>query len=368
MTLQQTIHDYEQAGLSLPETLTIAITTACNLQCTHCWFEAGPSRAESRVPPASFYQVLDDFINLGGSSLRLTGGEPLLHPQWLVFLNYAADRNLSRIILQTNGLLFDNTSIRALSLPVFDRLQVQLSLDGACAQTHDLVRGQNSYHRTMEVLKNLVAHGLAPRLAIFFTEMQHNVQELPEVFALAARLGIASVSSGALVQCGRAGKESLVRPPEPEQYIGLLEHWQQDEVFRRNYQAMGCVAALEWCHSEGSIAQGCSFIKTPYLTSDGILYPCLMCHADSYAVDDVFSKGLEAALKEGLPLWSDLHQLSQDRVTSLPECQPCALRHTCGGGCMGRAWGSFGNFLTAEDRCRQRQAVSRWKEKTDTQS
>lgn len=364
MADQQIVNDYEQAGLSLPQTLTIAITTTCNLQCAHCWFEAGPSRSESLVPPASFFQVLDDFITLGGSSLRLTGGEPLLHPQWLDFLTYAAERNLSRIILQTNGLLFDDTSLSALTLPGFDHLQIQLSLDGACAQTHDLIRGRNSYHRTIEVLKKLVALGFAPRLAIFFTEMQHNLHELSAVFSLAAELGIASVSSGALVQCGRAGKEGLVQPPQPEQYIGLLERWQQDEIFRRNYQAIGCVAALEWCRSEGSNAQGCSFIKTPYLTAEGILYPCLMCHADSYAVEDVFSKGLEAALREGLPLWSDLQQLSQARVTSLPECQLCVLRHTCGGGCMGRAWSSFNNFLVVEDRCRQRQAISCWKEKT----
>lgn len=363
MALQLIKNDYHQEGLSFPETLTIAISAACNLECAHCWFEAGPSRSESQIPPTSFFHVLDDFIQMGGSGLRLTGGEPLLHPQWLDFLTYAAERNLSRIILQTNGLLFDDSSISALTLPGFDRLHIQLSLDGACAQTHDLIRGRNSYHRTIEVLKKLVTHGFAPRLAIFFTEMQHNLRELPAVVALAAELGIPSVSSGTLVQRGRAGKADFVRPPAPEQYIRLLEHWQQDEIFRRNYQAIGCIAAVEWCRSEGSVAQGCSFIKTPYLTAEGILYPCLMCHADSYAVEDVFSKGLEAALREGLPLWSDLQQLSQARVTSLPECQLCVLRHTCGGGCMGRAWGSFNNFLVVEDRCRQRQAISCWKDK-----
>jgi radical SAM protein with 4Fe4S-binding SPASM domain len=82
-----------------------------------------------------------------------------------------------------------------------------------------------------------------------------------------------------------------------------------------------------------------------------------MCHAPDYAVTEVFAKGLHAALREGVPRWSELQLLSRTRATSLSECQDCALRQSCAGGCMGRAWGSFGAFLVAEDRCGQRRLV-----------
>ncbi len=360
----QIISAFEQAELSLPEILTISLTDACNLDCAHCWVEAGPFRPVTQVPTSVLRELLSDFVQLGGSGVRLTGGEPLLHPDWLELLGYAGELGLQTIILQTNGILFgpdDLSALRALDLA---GLQIQISLDGARAETHDLVRGEGTFNQTLEGLRQLVDYGLGPQLALFMTEMRHNLQELPALFALAADLGIGSVSSGCLVSCGRAETEVLIMPPEPEQYLALLERYAGDEDFRRLYARLGCVAALEWCSAENRTAECCRFIATPYLTAVGVLYPCLMCHADDYAVFGVFEKGLVVALNEGIPLWSELQSISRQRTSALPECQACVLLKSCAGGCMGRAWGSFADFMRVEDRCRQRQVIASWKEKS----
>jgi len=353
----------KQQGLHPPETLTIAITGECNLVCAHCWVSAGPSGAKKQVPQQDLERLINDFSQLGGAGLRVTGGEPLLHPGCLDLLARANDLPFARIILQTNAMLLGATDLDALSGIEPGRLQIQVSLDGASEHTHDLVRGPGAFQQTLAGLNKLVARGFAPQLAIFFTEMRHNLNELPDVLALAADLNISSVSSGSLVLCGRAASDDLVRPPEPEQYLELLERWKNDEEFRKRYEEIGCIAALEWCYGNGAEAKGCSFIKTPYLTATGVLYPCLLCHADDYAVSGVFEKGFESALREGISRWSSLQKISQSRVSALPECQQCPSLSSCGGGCMGRAWGSFGEFLVVEDRCRQRQATIRWQEK-----
>jgi len=362
MNPENIISTLRGAGLHPPEMLTIAITGQCNLACAHCWVGAGPSGAAPQIADHILMQLINDFQVLGGSGLRLTGGEPLLHPGCLKILRLAGESSLSNIILQTNAMLVGPAELSAFAEIDSGRLQLQVSLDGARAESHDLVRGTGAFRQTLEGLKKLVDHGFGPQLAIFFTEMRHNLLELPAVFSLAADLGIGSVGSGSLVRCGRADSDELIQPPKPEQYPLLLERWKTDEEFRRHYQTIGCVAALEWCQGESPEEQGCSFIKTPYLTADGVLFPCLMCHADAFSVAGVFEKGLSAALNEGVPLWASLQELSRSRVTELPECRECALLNTCGGGCMGRAWGSFGAFLVTEDRCSQRQAVRRWKE------
>jgi len=117
------------------------------------------------------------------------------------------------------------------------------------------------------------------------------------------------------------------------------------------------VAALEWRSGDAPRQGCCSFIENPYLTPAGRLYPCLLCHADEYSVSGVFEKGLAAALAEGIPLWSALQQISCSRSAALPECRDCPGRLSCAGGCMGRAWGSCGNLLTADDRCGVRRAI-----------
>ncbi|WP_020676764.1 radical SAM protein [Geopsychrobacter electrodiphilus] len=362
MDLSTTVDQLKHAGLSLPETLTLAITSACNLSCAHCWVEAGESQPPP-VPGVVLRSLLRDFSRLGGSGLRLTGGEPLLHPDWLDLLGYAAELGLSRLILQSNGILFRAQDVTALKRLDLKHLQIQISLDGVNATTHDLVRGTGAYARTMRGIELLCAQGLGENIALFFTEMRHNLHELPELFLVADRLGVGSLSSGTLVRCGRARDDEVIAPPDPEQYLPLVEKYAEDSEFQQLYARLGRVAALEWSHCESS-QRGCTFIKNPYLTATGVLYPCLMCHAEEYSVLGLFEKGLDLALREGAPLWSRLQQLSQGRATALPACQNCSLRQSCAAGCMGRAWGSFGAFLATDDRCQQRQAVMSWKEKS----
>lgn len=71
-----------QAGLCPPETLTLAITGECNLHCAHCWVDAGPT-ASALLPVHTAQGLIEEFAGFGGTAVRLTGGEPLLHPDWL---------------------------------------------------------------------------------------------------------------------------------------------------------------------------------------------------------------------------------------------------------------------------------------------
>ncbi len=360
---QQIISEFEHAQLSLPEILTIAITDACNLDCAHCWVEADSCRSVAQVSVEDLRAVLSDFVRLGGSGVRLTGGEPLLHPDWLEILGFAAEIGLNKIILQTNGMLFSSEDLSALRELGLDNLQIQISLDGATAESHDLVRGAGAFRQTLAGLRQLVRYGLGSQLALFMTEMRHNLHELPDLFALAVELGIGSVSSGCLVRYGRAETDELIAPPEPAQYQPLLDRFRDDESFRELYAKIGCVAAFEWCSARSQSSGCCRFIETPYLTAQGVLYPCLMCHAEEYSVANVFDKGFVTALCEGVPLWSELQSISRQRTAALLECQACELLTSCAGGCMGRTWGSFGDFMRVEDRCQQRLAIARGTER-----
>ncbi len=358
MQKAELIKSYAREKLVLPELLTLAITAECNLQCAHCWVDASPAASAARVPKMETLRLIEEFATLGGAAIRFTGGEPLLHPDWLELLQKAGKCDL-QVLLQTNGMLFGARPLQAMQRLELADLQIQISFDGSRAATHDLVRGAGAFEQTLLGVQRLIDSGFGKNLTLFFTEMRHNLHELPDLLGMADRLGIGSVSSGSLVLCGRAGEE-LVEPPEPEQYLPLLQRFHEDAQFRQLYEKLGCIAAFEWCDSETS-RQGCDFARTPYLSAQGQLYPCLLCHAEAYAVSAVYSKGLSAALQEGLPLWSSLQVISRQRSETIPECQACAFHQSCAGGCMGRAHGSFGDFLVAEDRCQQKKTVLQWK-------
>ena len=359
MMASGTLKILKQMGLRPPKTLTLAITGACNLTCRHCWVEAGAADSAEHVPEKTLRRLIEEFVDLGGVGIRLTGGEPLCHPGWLRLLRFARAQGLSEVSLQTNGMLFHEEEVAMLCELDFPGLAIQVSLDGSTASTHDLVRGEGAFQEVLDGLRRLVRGGLAPRLTLFFTEMRHNLEEIPAVLELAANLGIGSVVTGTLILGGRATEGSLVTAPTLEQYQRLLDRYDAEPRFREQYKKIGKVAALEWRLTETPRAECCTFVENPYLTPTGLLYPCVLCHTDSFAVSGVFEKKLADVFAEGAPLWSSLLEISRSRADALPECQNCPGRQVCAGGCMGRAWGSGGDLRAADDRCDLRRTIYR---------
>ncbi|MFT4514314.1 MAG: MoaA/NifB/PqqE/SkfB family radical SAM enzyme [Planctomycetota bacterium] len=86
--------------------LTVALTARCNQRCTGCLYERGfmTGKQLSR-------QVLDDLVDdaaeLGVRSIRLYGGEPLLHPDLAHVVRRAVDKGLATYVT-TNGVLLEN--------------------------------------------------------------------------------------------------------------------------------------------------------------------------------------------------------------------------------------------------------------------
>jgi radical SAM protein with 4Fe4S-binding SPASM domain len=357
MTPSEVLQQLDLAGLRPPGMLTLAITGTCNLTCCHCWVRAGEATSHAHVPLRTVRRLMEEFAAIGGEGVRITGGEPLCHPHWLDIVQFSRSLGFKTVVLQTNAMLLRDEHLAPLRELDFPGLSIQVSLDGVSPRTHDLVRGEGAFSGALGGIEKLVQEGLGQRISIFFTEMRHNLAEIPELLDFADRMGIGSVSTGSMVLCGRASETSLVAPPEVKQYLDLLERHDRDVHFRELYKKIGTVAALEWQAGDAVRHECCTFIENPYLTSSGRIYPCLLCHADEYSVTGVFEKGLVAALAEGAPLWSSLLRISRRRADEIPECLDCPGKQFCAGGCMGRAWGSCGNLLAADDRCKARRAI-----------
>jgi len=348
------------AGLRAPRSLTVAVTRACNLTCAHCWVES-PAEA-SPVSPESLRGVVSAFCALGGRELCLTGGEPLAHPRWAEILDRAcAEPRLSTVRLQTNGTLLTREAVDRLRGVSGPRLRVQVSLEGATGATHDRVRGAGAFVRVRQGLELLAGAGLAGCTTVAFTEMRHNLEELDQVLALVEDLGLGGVTSAPVVRCGRARASEGLEPPTPDQYRSLLDRYGSDTPFRARADRLGRITALAWLRGlDRSRSEGCTFVENPYLTADGTLFPCVLLHGERYAGREVFTRGLLRALLEAIPRWIEASRVSRRRLAETPECRDCSCQTWCGAGCMGRAWGTHGELLRAEDRCALRRAVSSW--------
>lgn len=346
-----------EAGLKPPKVLTLAITALCNLSCRHCWVDADLDSSALQAQAAKVCRIMSEFAALGGRGLTLTGGEPLCHPDWPQIMRCARNLRFDRISLQTNAMLIEADHVATLCELDFPGLSIQVSLDGAEAAAHDLIRGEGAFDRTVGALQRLIRGGLGPRIVLFFTEMRHNLSQIPDLLQLAQDLGISSVVAGSLVPYGRAGEDTTLAPAELKQYQELIDRYESDARFRELYRELGQVAALEWYTARQPGPDCCRFIETPYLTAQGKLYPCVMFHCDEYALFDVFSKSLDAVYTEGVALWRSLVQIKRSRSSRIPKCQSCPDAPLCAAGCLGRAWGASRDLLSVEDRCVLRREI-----------
>src|SRR6476660_6371592 len=89
------------------KSLRLSVTDRCNLRCAYCM----PEEEYSWLPNAeilSFEEVsalVDRFIALGVTKVRLTGGEPLVRRELGVLVKLLAAKPLTDLALTTNGVL-----------------------------------------------------------------------------------------------------------------------------------------------------------------------------------------------------------------------------------------------------------------------
>jgi SynChlorMet cassette radical SAM/SPASM protein ScmF len=173
-------------------TLYFYLTEGCNLRCRHCWIEP-PHQTEKKqyrtLEPELFRHILQQAKPLGLSSVKLTGGEPLMHPRIGEILESIRRENLG-LTVETNGTLC--TTSLARDLARCGAKHVSVSLDGVGAQTHEWVRGvKGCFEAAIQGIRNLVAAGIRPQ--VIMTLMRRNVDQIEAVVRLAASLGCSSV-------------------------------------------------------------------------------------------------------------------------------------------------------------------------------
>jgi len=110
--------------------LRLSLTARCNLACPYCLPDG--QEPEGVLTLEQRLRVISAAVALGARSLRLTGGEPLLHGQLEELIASAARPALREIALTSNGVLLSAARARALRRAGLNR--ITFSLDGATGE------------------------------------------------------------------------------------------------------------------------------------------------------------------------------------------------------------------------------------------
>ncbi len=79
------------------------LSGSCNLACRHCWINPRHEDTATRVLPLDVIRhIVEQAQALGLAFVKLTGGEPLLHPQALDLIRFIHGAGLA-VTIETNG-------------------------------------------------------------------------------------------------------------------------------------------------------------------------------------------------------------------------------------------------------------------------
>jgi SynChlorMet cassette radical SAM/SPASM protein ScmF len=181
------------------------ISEGCNLRCRHCWispeYQANGHKG-LYLDLDLFRSIIEQAKSMGVSGVKLTGGEPLLHPRIREILHLLQTENLD-LNVETNGLLC--TPELAREMAGCKNPFIAVSLDGADPQTHEWIRGvEGCFEAALSGIRNLVKAGFKPQ--VIMTIMRRNKDQMEAVVRLAERLGAGSVKFNIVQPTARGEK------------------------------------------------------------------------------------------------------------------------------------------------------------------
>lgn len=303
------------------------LTDSCNLSCLHCGSNCMSKDAvflDKRLLVSALKTVARE-MDSSTIMFCLTGGEPLLHPEFEEIVQAAVQLGFPWG-MTTNGILVDEHMAK--KLKHLNIGSVTLSLDGL-EDLHDWFRNRpGAFHKTLQAVEELKKE----QIPVQITTVIHkkNYHQLEDMYALMVQWKVKSWRVINIEPIGRA-----LQYPELmldyEEIIGLLsfirkKRFSTDTPIDVTY---GCSHYLT-SEYEREVRDGY------FICGSGIYVASILCNGDIYSCLDIERR---PELVQGniskdnfVEVWKHRFQeFRNDRTSQCEMCSGCEDRLYCGG-------------------------------------
>ena len=329
------------------------ITDDCDQRCKHCYiFSEDQAKAIDSMSWEQMEEVVYNCCDMCELYDRLpyfyiTGGDPILHPEFWRLLELLHDKEIPFTILGNPFHLNDEVCQRLKSLGC---RKYQLSLDGM-RKTHDWFRKPGSFDITLDKIACINRAGI--QSVIMSTVSGTNIAEIPDIIDAVVERGADIYAFARYCPTGEE-KETGMRP---EEYRDLLDTCYQ------KFQAHEAAGARTYFSRKDHLWTLYEYERglftIPEDAQEDMIYGgcnCGNCHltilpnGDLYACRRFDSKVGNAFEDRIADVWVDERMEAYREYDKFEKCSKCELLRFCRG-CPAVAYGTSKSMYAPDPQC-----------------
>lgn len=177
------------AEARIPLAVSFELTRRCNFRCGHCYLGDQYAIREHKaqeLETRAVIKLIEAMVEAGTLFLTLTGGDPMLRPDFLDIYRHAVQSGLLVTVFCNGSLITDAIVSTFVEYPP---RAVEITLYGACQETFETVTQQpGSFAACMRGVEKL--RQAKVRLRLKTMALTVNRAEVPQLWQLAGEMGV----------------------------------------------------------------------------------------------------------------------------------------------------------------------------------
>lgn len=276
----------------------LSLTNRCNLKCKHCVASAGIEEID-HMNTEEWERAIDQVITLNPEEINLTGGEPLIRPDFCSILKYLREKYKGIITLATNALLLNDELLKIIRKDVD---YVSVSLDGFDAYSCMKVRGKGIFDKVVAGIRSLKKAGVE-KISVSMLETKYTYGHDEEFYSLCRELGVKPlIRRFAPVGRGEENQRELLPPLE-----------NLEKIEKRHLRCSLCQPGT----------------KELNISENGDVYPCApLSGNENLLMGNILQNTIEEIISN--PVWKErLEELRPWRMERCRDCNVNLFCHSC---------------------------------------
>lgn len=329
----------EVQGKPLIARIQFELSSRCNERCIHCYIPNEKKNKGFDMPTRKVKSILDEFAEMGGIHVTLSGGEAFLHKDLIEIVRYCREKDLKISILSNLISLRDD---QIADLKEANLSLIQVSLYSMDPEIHDLITTvKGSFERTKSAIEKLVANDIPVQISCPI--MKANRKGYGEVLEYAKSLKIKAQTDYIMIARADLDTENLANRlslEETEELLrDLIEH---DTNYKENtLQQLPVSDQIKFNLERFKKQPVCGVgYDNCCITANGDVYPC--AGWQNYVLGNVYKQSLKE-IWENSPRIMELRKITQ---ASFPQCLECDARDYCAM-CLVRNYNESGGDMFA---------------------